>query len=56
MSMQDRIESLKAKHHELEERLDQESNRPMPNDAVLRELKHEKLQLKDEISRMQHAP
>ena len=55
MSTQDRIVSLEAKHADLEERLHTEQARPMPDEAVLRSIKHEKLQLKDEIARMQHT-
>lgn len=53
MSIQDRISSLKVRHSELKKQVDQELARPMPDDAVLRELKHEKLHLKDEIHHLE---
>ena len=39
MSLQDRIESLRARHRTLEEAIDQEISRPMPNDETLADLK-----------------
>ncbi|MCR9218911.1 MAG: YdcH family protein [Alphaproteobacteria bacterium] len=56
MSKTDRIESLKAKHAELEETLRREELRPHPDDAACLRLKREKLALKDEISRMAASP
>ncbi|WP_259782706.1 YdcH family protein [Aestuariispira ectoiniformans] len=53
MSIHDRISSLKARHTELKKQVDQEMARPMPDDEVLRELKHEKLHLKDEIHHLE---
>lgn len=55
MSIEDRIESLRTKHANLEVKLDSETSRPHPNDDALRTLKHEKLVIKDEIERMQQA-
>lgn len=49
MSVQDRIDSLKFKHEELESRIEKESIRPHPDDDLLHELKRQKLKLKDEI-------
>ena len=53
MSVEDRIESLKAKHATLEDQLDQENARPQPDDDVVRSLKHEKLALKDQIHHLE---
>ncbi len=50
MSVQDRIESLKSKHHELENKIEAEEIRPHPDDALIHDLKRQKLKLKDEIS------
>ena len=50
MSLQDRIEALKAKHHALEEALEAENIRPRPDDAEISRLKKQKLQIKDEIA------
>ena len=55
MSSQDRIQSLKAKHADLEERLHAEQVRPLPDDNLLREIKHEKLMVRDEIARIRHT-
>jgi len=55
MSIEDRITSLKTKHADLEIKLDSEVARPLPDNDALRNLKHEKLVIKDEIERMQQA-
>lgn len=47
-----RIEVLKEKHATLETALDNESNRPMPDAAVVSHLKREKLAIKDELERL----
>ena len=52
MTLDERIESLKAKHARLELEIDEESHRPMPDNVHLAELKREKLRLKDEIARI----
>lgn len=49
------ITTLQTRHADLEKRLHQEQTRPMPDDAVIRTLKHEKLALKDEIQRLETA-
>ena len=53
MSLQDRIEALKAKHHALEEAIEAEHVRPRPDDAEISRLKKQKLQIKDEIANLQ---
>lgn len=50
MSLQDRIESLKAKHAALEDALAFEGSRPHPDETRLNDLKRQKLRIKDEIS------
>lgn len=52
MTVQDRIFSLKAKHAELEQAIEIESNRPLPDELVLHDLKRRKLRIKDEIARI----
>lgn len=52
MSLQDRIESLKAKHAALENAIEAESRRPYPNEPQLTVLKRQKLAIKDEITRL----
>jgi hypothetical protein len=54
MSLQDRIEALKAKHHALEEALEIENSRPSPDTAEIAKIKKQKLQIKDEIASLSH--
>ncbi len=54
MSLQDRIESLRARHRSLEEAIDQEISRPLPNVETLADLKRQKLRIKDEIVQLEH--
>ena len=56
MSLQDRIESLRARHRSLEDAIDQEIARPLPNDETIADLKRQKLRIKDEIFQLEHAP
>ncbi len=55
MSLQDRIESLRARHRNLEEAIDQEVARPMPNVEMVADLKRQKLRIKDEIFNLEHT-
>ena len=52
MSLQDRIESLKAKHAALETAIEVESRRPLPDTEQIVSLKRQKLRIKDEIAGM----
>lgn len=52
MTIGDRVESLKARHANLEHEIDEEVHRPLPNTIHLTELKREKLRIKEEIERM----
>lgn len=54
MSVDERIEALKAKHARLEYEILEETARPHPDDLHLHELKREKLKIKDEMSRIKH--
>lgn len=49
MTADDRLDSLRAKHASLERAIQEEIQRPLPNDFRLSELKREKLRIKDEI-------
>jgi hypothetical protein len=51
MSINQHIISLQAKHTALDNQLATEQARPLPDDDAIRNLKHEKLALKDEIQR-----
>lgn len=54
MALADRLVSLRQQHEHLQVRLDDENNRPHPDEDRIRELKREKLRLKDEINRLEH--
>ncbi len=55
MSLPGHIEALETKHAELEKRLDEELQRPLPDGPAVSALKKEKLKIKDEIARLRHA-
>ena len=50
-----RIEVLLHKHADLEKAIGEEIQHPMPNQLRITELKREKLRIKDEIEKLQHA-
>ncbi len=50
LSENPKIDSLRAQHAALEAKLEEEHNRPHPDDASISVLKREKLRIKDEIS------
>ena len=52
MTMHDYVESLRSKHAVLEQQIDDEMHRPLPDQAILTRLKREKLRIKDEIARL----
>lgn len=52
MSLESRLESLKARHATLERSIAEEDLRPKPDTATLSRLKREKLRLKEEMERM----
>jgi hypothetical protein len=53
MSQQDRIEALKEKHASLERAIDEESRRPLPDQAAIHDLKKQKLHIKDQIVQLE---
>ena len=55
MTMHDRIETLRSQHRSLEELIDQEISRPLPNMEVVNDLKRQKLRIKDEIVLLEHT-
>ncbi|MDE0255275.1 MAG: YdcH family protein, partial [Rhodospirillaceae bacterium] len=55
MSVDPRIEALKARHHTLEQSIADEEARPLPNDLHIAELKKQKLRIKDEIAMLSSA-
>jgi hypothetical protein len=52
MSHEARLESLKARHAELEAQIAAEGARPRPDEDLLHRLKVEKLHLKEDIERL----
>ncbi len=52
MKFQSRIQALAERHASLEERIEQEDQRPRPDDGVLTQWKLEKLRLKQEMERL----
>lgn len=55
MDCEARIDALTNKHHELEEAIEDENQRPLPDSLRLLQLKREKLRIKEEIVRLRHA-
>jgi len=55
MSLTDRIESLRARHQSLEQALQEESHRPLPNEEMIHDIKRQKLKIKDEIYQLEHS-
>lgn len=51
--MFNRLRTLRSRHHELDERIEDELKRPVPDTMQLQELKRAKLGLKDKIYSMQ---
>jgi hypothetical protein len=52
MKLQSRIQALAQRHASLEERIEQEDNRPRPDGSALTQLKLQKLRLKQEMERL----
>ncbi len=50
-----RIEELKEQHAKLEDALNAESSKPLPDETAVATIKKQKLRIKDEIARLQHA-
>lgn len=53
MSLSDQIEVLRNRHRGLEQQIDQEISRPLPNADVITDLKRQKLRIKDEIASLE---
>lgn len=54
MAEANRINALKRKHGELEQAIETEEHRPLPDQKALADLKKRKLHLKDEIEHLIH--
>lgn len=55
MNIEGHLEHLKAKHAKLENQIDEENQRPMPDSIRITELKREKLRVKEEITRLEEG-
>lgn len=54
MSVVSHIEHLQIKHEELEKLLSEEMHHPAPDFFVIKDMKKQKLLIKEEISRLTH--
>jgi uncharacterized protein len=54
MGQDARLETLKVKHEELDHKIEEEENRPLPDNTMVHDLKKHKLRIKDELERMPH--
>lgn len=52
MSLEGHLDALKRKHGALENQISEMSGRPAPDQSELRQLKREKLRLKEEIEKI----
>lgn len=55
MPQHGQIDSLRAEHRQLEEKIDEEMQRPIPDTIRVQELKRLKLRIKDEIAKLSSA-
>ena len=52
MTVAEHVDALRAKHATLKQAVEQENQRPHPDDLHIAELKREKLRIKDEIAKL----
>jgi len=52
LSTEQRIEALKAEHSKLENALEEEEGRPLPDSLAIASIKRQKLAIKDEIEQL----
>ena len=53
MTVAEHVNALRAKHATLKQAVEEENQRPHPDDLHIAELKREKLRIKDEIARLE---
>lgn len=51
--MEKHLQALKEKHKALDVQIEEENARPAPNDAIIQELKKQKLKIKEEIQEIE---
>ena len=54
MGQDARLDTLREKHAELEHQIEEEENRPLPDNTIVHSLKKQKLRIKDELQRQAH--
>ena len=52
MGLENRIDALKSRHHELETAIEAETTRASPDELEIHSLKKEKLRIKDELTNL----
>lgn len=52
MSVAEHVDSLKAKHADLDHLIEEEEGRPHPDQTMVTQLKRQKLRIKDEITQL----
>jgi len=55
MIIDEHTASLRARHAELEEALNIETHRPLPDQVAIQDIKKQKLRIKDELARIDIA-
>ena len=55
MPLQEHVETLRIKHARLEELIEDELHRPLPDQCTLSTLKKQKLRIKEEIERTRNG-
>jgi hypothetical protein len=55
MSVDEHLETLRSKHGSLKQAIEDETQRPHPDDLHLTELKRQKLRIKDQIFQLEAA-
>ena len=55
MIIDENAASLRARHAELEEALNIETHRPLPDQVAIQDIKKQKLRIKDELARIEIA-
>ncbi len=55
MTKDEHTASLRTRHAKLEEALEAENHRPVPDQAAISEIKKQKLRIKDELVRLEAA-
>lgn len=55
MTLEHHIDDLRARHRTLEDAIQREHHRPMPNEEALSDLKRQKLRIKDQLVELEHV-